>query len=73
MKPCNCGFATTSCSGNTTEQETVYKYPGNPKITLHDLPGFGTIKLPTNEYEKTMKLYEYDYILIFVRNIIQMF
>jgi GTP-binding protein EngB required for normal cell division len=69
MKPGNCGFATTSCSGNTTEQETVYKYPGNPKITLHDLPGFGTIKLPTNEYEKKMKLYEYDYILIFVRNI----
>jgi putative ribosome biogenesis GTPase RsgA len=27
MKPGNCGFATTSCSGNTTEQETVYKYP----------------------------------------------
>jgi beta-galactosidase GanA len=38
-------------------------------ITLHDLPGFGTIEFPTNEYEKTMKLYEYDYILIFVGNI----
>ena len=69
MKPGNHGFATTSCSGNTTEKATVYEYPGNPKITLHDLPGFGTIEFPTNEYEKTMKLYEYDYILIFVGNI----
>jgi small GTP-binding protein len=69
MKPGNHGFATTSCSGNTTEKATVYEYPGNSKITLHDLPGFGTIKFPTNEYDKTMKLYEYDYILIFVRNI----
>ena len=69
MKPGNYGFATMSCSGNTTEKATVYEYPGNPKITLHDLPGFGTIEFPTNEYEKTMKLYEYDYILIFVGNI----
>jgi small GTP-binding protein len=69
MKPGNHGFATTSCSGNTTEKATVYEYPGNPKITLHDLPGFGTIEFPTNEYDKTMKLYEYDYILIFVGNI----
>jgi small GTP-binding protein len=69
MKRGNHSFATTSCSGNTTEKVTVYEYPGNSKITLHDLPGFGTIKLPTNEYEKTMKLYKYDYILIFVGNI----
>ena len=69
MKPGNYGFATMSCSGNTTEKATVYEYPGYPKITLHDLPGFGTIEFPTNEYEKTMKLYEYDYILIFVGNI----
>ena len=69
MKPGNHGFATTSSSGNTTEKPTVYEYPGNSKITLHDLPGFGTIKLPMNEYEKTMKLYKYDYILIFVSNI----
>ena len=69
LKPDDAGFATTSCSGNTTEKATVYMYPGNPKITLHDLPGFGTIKLPTNEYEKAMKLYKYDYILIFVGNI----
>ena len=69
MKPGNHGFATTSCSGNTTEKVTVYEYPGNTKITLHDLPGFGTIEFPTNEYGKTMKLYEYDYILIFVGNI----
>ena len=69
LKPGDAGFATTSCSGNTTEKATVYEYPGNPKITLHDLPGFGTIKLHTNEYEKTMKLYKYDYILIFVGNI----
>jgi hypothetical protein len=39
----NYGFATMSCSGNTTEKATVYEYPGNPKITLHDLPDFGTI------------------------------
>ena len=69
MKPGNYGFATMSCSGNTTEKATVYEYPGYPKITLHDLPGFGTIEFPTNEYEKTMKLYEYDYILIFIGNI----
>ena len=69
LKPGDAGFATTSCSGNTTEKETVYEYPGNPKITLHDLPGFGTIKLPTNEYEKTMELHKYNYILIFVGNI----
>ena len=69
LKPGDAGFATTSCSGSTTEKATVYKYPGNPKITLHDLPGFGTIKLPTNEYEKTMELHKYNYILIFVGNI----
>jgi GTP-binding protein EngB required for normal cell division len=69
MKRGNHSFATTSCSGNTTEKVTVYEYPGNSKITLHDLPGFGTIEFPINEYEKTMKLYKYDYILIFVGNI----
>lgn len=63
------GFATSSSSGNTTTDATAYEYPGNPKITLHDLPGFGTNKLPTNEYEKTMELHQYDYILIFVGNI----
>jgi GTP-binding protein EngB required for normal cell division len=47
MKPGNYGFATMSCSGNTTEKATVYEYPGNPKITLHDLPGFGTIECPS--------------------------
>ena len=69
MKPGDPGFATTSYSGNTTEKATVYEYPGNPKITLHDLTGFGTIKFPTNEYEKTMELHKYDYILMFVRYI----
>ena len=71
FKPGDPGFAASSSSGNTTEKATVYEYPGNPKITLHDLPGFGTIEFPTNEYEKTMKLYEYDYILILVGNIEQ--
>ena len=46
------GFAALSSIGNTTTKPTIYEYPGNPKITLHDLPGFGTIELPTNEYEK---------------------
>ena len=66
LKPGDPGFAASSSFGNTTEKATVYEYPGNPKITLHDLPGFGSIEFPTNEYGKTMKLYEYDYILIFV-------
>ena len=39
------------------------------KITLHDLPGFGTIELPSNGYEKRMELHKYDYILMFVGNI----
>ena len=62
-------FAASSSSGNTTKNTTVYEYPGNPKITLHDLPGFGTIQLRTNDYEKTMELHKYDYILILVGNI----
>jgi hypothetical protein len=61
LKPGDPGFAASSSSGNTTEKATVYEYPGNPKITLHDLPGFGSIEFPTNEYGKTMKLYEYVY------------
>jgi hypothetical protein len=36
---------------------------------LYDLPGFGTLQLPTNDYEKTMELHIYDYILIVVGNI----
>jgi hypothetical protein len=63
------GFAASSSIGNTTTKPTIYEYPGNPKITLHDLPGFGTIEFPTNEYEKRMELDKYDYILIFVGNI----
>jgi len=63
------GFASASYSGNTTKEATVYKYPGNKKITLHDLPGFGTTEFPKNEYEKTMALHKYDHILIFVGNI----
>jgi GTP-binding protein EngB required for normal cell division len=63
------GFAASSNIGNTTTKPTIYEYPGNPKITLHDLPGFGTIELPTNEYEKRMELHKYDYILMFVGNI----
>ena len=63
------GFATASGSGNTTKNATVYEYPGNKKITLHDLPGFGTTEFPKYEYEKTMALHTYDYILIVVANI----
>jgi GTP-binding protein EngB required for normal cell division len=63
------GFATASCSGNTTKHATVYKYPGNKNITLHDLPGIGTAEFPKNEYEEKMGLHKYDYFLLFVRNI----
>ena len=63
------GFATTSGSGNTTQHATVYKFPGNKMITLHDLPGFGTTQFPKNEYEEKMGLHNYDYCLIFVGNI----
>jgi GTP-binding protein EngB required for normal cell division len=63
------GFAASSSIGNTTTKPTIYEYPGNPKITLHDLPGFGTIELSTNGYEKRMELHKYDYILMFVGNI----
>ena len=54
LKPGDPGFATTSSFGNTTEDATVFEYPGNPKITLHDFPGFGTTNFPTNEYEEKM-------------------
>ena len=54
-------IATTSSFGRAT----VFEYPGNPKITLHHLPGFGT----TNEYEEKMELHKYDHILILVGNI----
>ena len=64
--PC---FATASGYGNTTKKATVYEYPGNKNITLHDLPGFGTTEFPRNEYEKTMALHTYDYIFILVGNI----
>jgi hypothetical protein len=50
-------------------QATVVEYPGNPKITLHDLPVFGTTKFSTNEYEEKMELHKYDFVLIFVQNI----
>ena len=69
LKPGDLGFAAASSSGNTTRHATVYEYPGNHKIKLYDLPGFGTIQLPTNDYEKKMKLHKYDYILIVVGNI----
>jgi GTP-binding protein EngB required for normal cell division len=54
LKPGDPGFATTSGYGNIT------KYPGNPKITLHELPDFGTTEFPTNEYEEKMELHTYD-------------
>ena len=63
------GFATTLSFGNTTMHTTVFEYPGNPEITLHDLPDFGTTKFSTNEYEEKMELHKYDFILIFVQNI----
>jgi hypothetical protein len=63
------GFATASCSGNTTKHATVYRYPGNKNITLHDLTVFGTTEFSKNEYEEKMGLHKYDYFLIFVRNI----
>jgi GTP-binding protein EngB required for normal cell division len=63
------GFAKTSCAGYTTKCATVYEYPGNPKITLHDLPGFGTTKCSENEYKERMELSKYDCFLIFVGNI----
>ena len=69
LKPGDPGFATTSSYGNTTKQASVFKYPGNPNITLHDLPGFGTTEFPKKEYEEKIKLHEYDYVLIFVGNI----
>jgi GTPase SAR1 family protein/uncharacterized protein (DUF697 family) len=66
LKPGDPGFATTSSYGNTTKHATVYEYPGNPEITLHDLPGFGTKQFPKSEYEEKMELHKYDYVLIFV-------
>jgi GTP-binding protein EngB required for normal cell division/uncharacterized protein (DUF697 family) len=69
LKPDDPGFATTSSYGNTTKQATVYEYPGNPKITLHDLPGFGTTQFSKNKYEEKTELHKYDYVLIFVGNI----
>ena len=65
LKPGDPGFATR----NTTKHATVYKYPGNPKITLHDLPGFGSTKWPINKYGDNMELHKYDYVLIFFGNI----
>jgi hypothetical protein len=44
------GLAATSCFGNTAQDATVYKFPRNKMITLHDLPSFGTTQFPTNEY-----------------------
>ena len=69
LKPGDPGFAATSIYGNTTKHATVFKYPGNPNITLHDLPGFGTTEFPKNEYEEKMELHKYDYVLIFVGHI----
>jgi len=69
LKPGDQGFTTTSSYGNTTKHATVFKYPGNKKITLHDLPGFGTTQFPKHEYEERMELHKYDYDLIFVGNI----
>ena len=69
LKPGDLGCATTSSFGNTTEHAIVFEYPGNPKITLHDLPGFGTTNVPTNEYEEKMELHKYDSVLILVGNI----
>ena len=69
LKPGDPGYAATSIYGNTTKHATVFKYPGNPKITLHDLPGFGTTEFPKNEYEEKMELHKYDYVLIFVGHI----
>jgi GTP-binding protein EngB required for normal cell division len=69
LKPGDPGFATTSIYGNTTKHATVFKYPGNKKITLHDLPGFGTPQFPKHEYEEKMELHKDDYVLIFVANI----
>ena len=63
------GFATTSPSGNTTKNATVYEYTGNPKITLHELPGFGTTICSENEYKEIMDLSKYDCFLIFVEHI----
>jgi GTP-binding protein EngB required for normal cell division len=57
------GFAATSCSGNTTKHPTVYEYAGNPKITLHELPGFGTTICSENEYKEIMDLSRYDCFL----------
>ena len=54
LKPGDPGFVTTSSFANTTEHATVFEYPGNPKFTLHDFPGFGTTNFPTNEYEEKM-------------------
>ena len=48
---------------------TVFKYPGNPNITLHDLPAFGSKEWPIDKHEEHMELHKYDYVLIFVGNI----
>ena len=63
------GFAKTSCAGHTTKCATVYEYPGNPKITLHDLPCFETTKCSENKYKERMELSKYHCFLIFVANI----
>lgn len=54
-------------TGTTETTIESTKYPGHASfgsLMLHDCPGAGTLRVPTDGYYKTQKLYLFDMVLI---------
>ncbi|VDI62812.1 Hypothetical predicted protein, partial [Mytilus galloprovincialis] len=59
-------------SGDTTKKMTEYKHPKNKNITFSDMPGFGTIQMPTEKFTSEFgpQLHTFDFFFIFLDTVI---
>ena len=52
----------------TKEVSRPFKFPGNDKVRLYDLPGAGTQKFPIRSYEKDVEMDKYDAFVILCKD-----
>ncbi|KAH3888998.1 hypothetical protein DPMN_013044 [Dreissena polymorpha] len=63
MKADDIGAAKIGCT-ETTKEPTPYPYKETENVKIWDLPGVGTPNFPKETYLKTIKIEQYDFILL---------
>lgn len=57
--------------GDTTMNVKTYSHYKQKRFTVTDMPGYGTLTIPQDEFLKRVKLSEFDYCLIFFETVLK--